>query len=101
MGFVKKKQQKKWSEAGGRRDFNVGYFGGLVSLNGRKGEGGGEGFKSCLPAGGGSITFEQPHPFSFWVVDFLLILTGVLSSSSGEIKTVNVSTNMILLITDE
>lgn len=64
-----------------------------------KGRGGG--FKSCLPAGGGSITFEQPHPFSFWVVDFLVILTGVLSSSSGEIKTVNMSANMILLIIDE
>lgn len=32
---------------------------------------------------------------------FLVILTGVLSSSSGEIKTVNMSANMILLITDE
>ena len=26
-------------EAGERRDFTVGYFGGLVSLNGRRGEG--------------------------------------------------------------
>jgi len=60
-----------------------------------------EGFKSCLPAGGGSRAFEQPHPFSFWVVDFLVILTGVLSSSSGEIKTANMSANKILLITDE
>lgn len=60
-----------------------------------------EGFKSCLPAGGGSITFEQPHPFSSWVVDFPVILTGVLSPRSGEIKTVNMSTNMMLLIADE
>lgn len=82
------------------RFFTVGYFGGLVSFEWQK-RGGGEGFKSCLPAGGGSITFEQPHPFSFWVVDFLVILTGVLSSSSGEIKTVNMSANVILLITDE
>lgn len=66
-----------------------------------KGRRGGGSFKSCLPAGGGSITFEQPHPFSSWVVDFLVILTGVLSSSSGEIKTVNMSANMILLIIDE
>lgn len=64
-------------------------------------EGGkGGGFKSCLPAGGGSITFEQPHPSSAgpWT---LLILTGVLSCSSDEIKTVNVSANVMLLITDE
>lgn len=27
---------------------------------------GGVGFKSCLPAGGGSIAFEQPHPSSKW-----------------------------------
>lgn len=67
-----------------------------------KGGGGwGKGFKSCLPAGGGSITFEQPHPFSFWVVDFLVILTGVLFCSSREIKTVNLSANTMLLITDE
>lgn len=108
MGFVRKKEKKKkrkqWSEAGGRRDFTLGYFGGLVCVfewqkKGRRR--GGEGFKSCLPAGGGSITFEQPHPFRFWVVDFLVILTGVLSSSSGEIKTVNMSANMILLIIGE
>lgn len=69
---------------------------------GSEGRGGGaEGFKSCLPAGGGSITFEQPHPFSSWVVDFPVILTGVLSPRSGEIKTVNMSTNMMLLIADE
>lgn len=48
--------------------------------------GGGDGFKSCLPAGGGSRTFEQPHPFSFWVVDFLVILTGVLSSAQEKLK---------------
>lgn len=41
------------------------------------------GFKSCLPAGGGSITFEQPHPFSLWAPS---ILTGVSSSSSGKLK---------------
>lgn len=62
----------------------------------------GAGFKSSLPAGGGSITLERPHPFQpvgLWTSP--LILTGVLSTSSGEIKTVNVSENMILLITDE
>lgn len=47
----------------------------MLSLNGTEEEGrgrgwgrkdrwGGEGFKSCLPAGGGSIAFEQPHPSS-------------------------------------
>lgn len=63
--------------------------------------GGGEGFKSCLPAGGGSRALQRPHPFTFWAVDSLLILTGVLSFSSGEIKTVNMSANKILLISGE
>lgn len=50
------------------------------------GGGGGRASKSCLPAGGGNITFEQPHPSSLWVRGLCccVILTGVSSSSSGE-----------------
>lgn len=108
LGFVKTKKLKKkieedkrlWCEAEAGEILPLATLGGWCVWMAGKGREG-KGFKSCLPAGGGSITFEQPHPFSFWVVDFLVILTGVLFCSSREIKTAKLSANTMLLITDE
>lgn len=95
--YLKKKRGGFKSRGG--RDFNVGYFGGVaepewqrgggqeVVVGGAGGRWGGEkASKAAYQQVAAALRLSSPTPPACGVVDSLLILTGVLSRRSGEIK---------------